>query len=297
MNISYDYYRIFYYVAKYKNFTQAANIMQNSQPNITRFIKNLENELGCSLFIRSNRGVTLTPEGEKLYERIAAAMEQIQAGEEELARDTSLHSGIVSIGASETALRLLLLPVLRDFHKSYPGIRIRISNHLTPQAISAVKNGLVDFAVVSTPTGIEKPLKETPVTSFQDILTGGPSYAFLAQKRQSLRDLKDYPLVCLGEKTKTYEFYNELFRKHGLSLEPDMEAATTDQILPMIKNDLGLGFLPEEFATQALLDKEVFRINLKETIPPREICLITDTGRSLSIAARELIKEIKKVHP
>ena len=50
MYISYDYYRVFYYVAKYGNITQAAKLILNSQPNLTRTIKNLEAELGCALF-------------------------------------------------------------------------------------------------------------------------------------------------------------------------------------------------------------------------------------------------------
>ena len=51
-----DYYRIFYYVAQYKSFSKAADVMGNNQPNITRCMNILENELGCKLFIRSNRG-------------------------------------------------------------------------------------------------------------------------------------------------------------------------------------------------------------------------------------------------
>ena len=56
MSVTYDYYRIFYYVAKYHSFTRAAKILINSQPNITRAMNNLEQELGCRLFLRSNRG-------------------------------------------------------------------------------------------------------------------------------------------------------------------------------------------------------------------------------------------------
>ena len=48
-----DYYRIFYYVAQYKSFSKAAEVMGNNQPNITRCMNILENELGCKLFIRS----------------------------------------------------------------------------------------------------------------------------------------------------------------------------------------------------------------------------------------------------
>lgn len=59
MYISYDYYRIFYYVAKYGNLSQAAKQLLNNQPNMTRAIKNLEAELGCPLFLRTNRGMKL----------------------------------------------------------------------------------------------------------------------------------------------------------------------------------------------------------------------------------------------
>ncbi len=52
MSASFDYYRTFYYVAKYKNFTRAATMLLSSQPSVTRSIQNLESELGCRLFIR-----------------------------------------------------------------------------------------------------------------------------------------------------------------------------------------------------------------------------------------------------
>lgn len=84
MNVNLEYYRIFYYVAKYQNFTRAARALENSQPNVTRAMNLLEQEIHCTLFIRTNRGVRLTPEGEKLYIRVSAAMEQLQNAEEEL---------------------------------------------------------------------------------------------------------------------------------------------------------------------------------------------------------------------
>ena len=152
MIVSYDAYRVFYTVARFGSFTKAASVLLASQPNLTRTIRNLESALGCTLFVRSNRGVSLTPEGEKLFARVSVACEQIQAGEEERASDRSLQSGVVSIGASETALHGFLLPVLGAFHRAYPGIRLRISNHSTPQALAALRNGLVDVAVVTSPT-------------------------------------------------------------------------------------------------------------------------------------------------
>lgn len=294
ITINYDYYRIFYIVAKCSNFTQAAKILMNNQPNITRSMNNLEQELGCRLFVRSNRGVTLTPEGEKLFAHVSVAYEQLQLGETELANDKSLQSGIISIGANETALHGILLPKLRRFHQLYPGFRIRVANYSTPQAVMALENGLLNFAVVTTPTGVRKPLREIPLKPFREILVGGPEFSFLQGRTLQLEDVQKYPLICLTSDTKTFEFYGRIFLKHGLTLCPDIEAATTNLVLPMVKSDLGLGFLPEDLALEALERGEVFQIQLAEPIPDRQICLIKDTGQPLSIAARELEKLLRR---
>ena len=77
MDVNFEYYKIFYYVAKYNNFTRAARVLGNSQPNVTRAMNCLEQQLHCTLLVRTNRGVFLTTEGEKLYTHVAAAMEQL----------------------------------------------------------------------------------------------------------------------------------------------------------------------------------------------------------------------------
>ena len=120
MAVPYDYYRIFYHVAQQHSFTRAAAVLGNNQPNVTRCMNNLEQELGCRLFLRSNRGITLTPEGEKLFAHVRLAYDQLSAGEEELRKDSRLENGVISISASETALHLLLMKKLADFHERFP---------------------------------------------------------------------------------------------------------------------------------------------------------------------------------
>ncbi len=293
MDITYDYYRIFYYVAKYKSFSRAASILMNNQPNITRTMNNLEKQLGCSLFIRSNRGVTLTSEGKKLYKHVAIAYDQLQSAEIELSSNKNLESGFVTISASETALHGILLPVLKDFHNSYPKIRIRILNHSTPEAIQAVKNGLVDFAVVATPTNVKRPLKEIILKSFQEILICGCRYSFLSKKTWHLADLKDYPLICLGKDTTTYQFYTDVYLQYGLILHPDIEVATADQLIPMITHDLGIGFVPKSFVEENAGKNTIFTIPLLESIPIRSICLVHDPSHPFSIAANKLKDMLK----
>ena len=116
MDVNFEYYKIFYYVARYKNFTKAAQALGSSQPNVTRAMNCLEQQINSTLFVRNNRGIQLTPEGEKLYIRVTAAMTQLMAAEEELADSASLSHGSISIGASETALNIFLLDKLKAFH-------------------------------------------------------------------------------------------------------------------------------------------------------------------------------------
>lgn len=287
MYISYDYYRIFYYVARYGSISKAASVLMNNQPNLTRTIKNLEGELGCPLFLRTNRGVKLTPEGKRLYEHIKIALEQIEAGEAEIVDSKSLQNGSVYISASEVALHCCLLPIFKKYRALYPNIRLHVSNHSTPQAIEALKEGLVDFAIVSTPTVKSTNLEEITVRKFQEVLIASNAYKELKNKTVSLADLTDYPLISLSSQTKTFDFYSKLYEGYGLAYVPDIEAATADQILPMVRSDLGLGFVPEDFIKGV---NDIFTIKTTEKIPMREICLIKRKGQLLSMAAKEFEK-------
>lgn len=260
----------------------------SSQPNVTRCMNNLEEELGCRLMIRSNRGIVLTSEGEKLFSHVATACEQLQMGEAELAAYKGLQSGTVSIGANETALQGVLLPKLSRFHQTYPGFHIHISNYSTPQAVKALDEGHLDLAVVTTPTGAKKHLEEIPLKPFREILVGGSKFAYLSGEQLSLKELLNYPIVSMAAETKTFEFYSRFFQKHGLPFHPDIEAANTAQLFPMIRGDMGLGFLPKSLVADALARREIYQIFLSETIPERFICLIKDPHKPLSLAARTL---------
>ena len=140
--------------------------------------------------------------------------------EEELAANASLEHGSVSIGASETALNIYLLEKLKAFHTEYPGIRLKMYNHSTPQAVRSVGNGEIDFAVVTTPTNAEPPLQEVHLQSFREILVGGLAYTALASQELTLSDLEHYSFISLGKETMTYRFYHQLFLSPGAGAGP-----------------------------------------------------------------------------
>lgn len=289
MYIAYDYYRIFYYVAKYGNVTQAARVLLNNQPNLTRAVKTLESELGCPLFIRSNRGMKLTPEGERLLRHIRIAIENIEAGEAEIIESRNLERGSVFVAASEVALHCVLLPVLKKYRSLYPGIKLKISNHSTPQAIDAIKNGFADIAVVTTPTLPSAMLEEITVRKFREVAVCSSAFSELWGRKVSFEELLSYPLISLGTQTKSYELYSEFFAGEGLRYQPETEAATADQIVPMVKADLGIGFVPEEFLEGI---EGVSVIETESPLPEREIRVVKRCEQPLGIAAKEMEKLI-----
>lgn len=287
MYISLDAYRVFYYVAQYRSFTRAAHMLYSNQPNVTRSIKNLEQSLGCLLFVRSSRSVCLTPEGERLYQHIKIAMEQITTGEAEVMKLKNLQSGSLSIGVSEVALRCFLLPVLKEYRKQYPEVRLKVSNHSTPQALAALQAGSVDIAFVTMPAEQLQHVEIKPLREYYETAVAGPAFAQLVGHTLSLEQIAGYPIVSLGKETQSYSSYGAWFAENGLEFMPDVEAATADQILPLVKNNMGIGFVPEAFL-QDEDPTEVYRLNLAQSIPKRVICCTHQKGKPLSVAATAL---------
>lgn len=297
MNVNFEYYRIFYYVAKYHNFTKAAHTLGSSQPNVTRAMNCLEQQINTTLFVRTNRGIQLTPEGEKLYYPYFCCNVTDFCPQKRSYRIVrGCHMEALRSVSARPPLNIFLFNKLKAFHMTYPGIRLKLYNYSTPQAIDAVKSGKIDFAIVSTPVSVKSPLRQIMLQPFQEILVGGTTFTALGSQELSLAELKNYPLISLGRETTTFQFYHALFLSHGLELAPDTETATTDQILPLVKCELGLAFLPEAMAHDSIQKREIVQISLKENIPERNICMLYDCQHPLNSAARQFRKMILENH-
>ena len=112
MNINFELYRIFYTVANHKNITKASKELNISQPAISKSIKNLEEQLGGQLFVRTKRGVILTEEGSEFYNYIKQAIEYISNAENKFTELINLETGCIKIGISTTLTKKFLLPYL-----------------------------------------------------------------------------------------------------------------------------------------------------------------------------------------
>lgn len=291
MSVNFEFYRTFYYTAKYGSISAAAKALYVTQPTVTHAIQSMERELGCTLFIRNPRGVTMTPEARMLYQHISVACEHIFEAEELLISARKMQKGSIAIGATETTLHHYLLPYLSRFRQEYPDIRLKISNSTTPATFQALRSELLDLAVLVMPPGHrETDCLVTPLTSFSDKLIAGRVYAALQGRKLSLKELTQYPLIAMEKGTITRQIFDDFFLSHGLVLEPDIELATSDLIAPMVEGGLGIGFVPEAFARERLLDGTIVELWLNEPIPMREICLVAKKDHIQTIAAKAFLQ-------
>lgn len=142
---------MFYYVGRLGSITAAAEALCISQPAVSQAVKQLEKALNSQLFIRTQKGVRLTAEGELLFPYVERGIENLLDGERMLRRLVDLDMGEVRIGASDMTLQFYLLPHLERFHGRYPNIKVMVSNAPTPETIQSLYEGRIDFGVVSTP--------------------------------------------------------------------------------------------------------------------------------------------------
>ncbi len=294
MDINFEYYKIFYYVAKYENMTKAATALGSNQPNVTRIMKLLESQLGCRLFVREARGISLTEEGERLYSHVEIAYKQLLCAQEEIGKQGSFNGGTVEIGATETALHLFLLNALQYFRLEFPEIKIKIHNHTTPETIRHLISGNLDFAVVTSPFNLSETVSCNKIMDYNEVIVGGTQYRALSENILELKDLRNHSLIGLGRESATYRLYKDFFIEHGVDYEPDMEIATSDLMLPLIENNFGIGFVPETLALPLLEQGKLVQMQINCRIPKRSIQMVADKRRGKSLAASTLYKYLKK---
>lgn len=291
-DINFEHYKIFYYAAKFKNITTAAAYLYLSQPSVSRSIKTLENELDCKLFIRSKRGVELTQSGQILYKHVSIACRHIFSAEEEIKLMKDSDSAIIRLGGSAVALQSFLIERIAYFHKHYPKIQIKIDSMTTPEAIEALKSNIIDVAVVTSPFSDKTGLNIKVIHELQDIIIAGNAFSQLKDREVSFRELTDYPLICLNGATTTRHYLDSVFGQHNILLKPDMELASINFVMPMVKENLGLGFTQRRLAQEDIDAGNVFRIKTKEAIPPRKICAVTCTKYQISSAVQSFIDNL-----
>ena len=286
--MSFDYYKIFYTVALTGSFSGAAAKLNHSQPNISRAIANLENELNCTLFLRTNKGVEMTAEGQVLWEHVSRAISELSLAENKVISMRNMSYGSVRIACTDNALNQEIVNKLCCFRKKFPQINLRISSNTTKQALAALLDGEVELALITTELTKYRSLNLTKVSEYREVVVIGRNFGGEMHETTDWKGLLDYPLIYLDSESESYSYYKDFFKNLNLDFRPNIEVASTSRIVPLVKAGCGLGIISAEMATKENADGEMRKITLQSELPRRDIVLATVANKNLSLAATTL---------
>lgn len=288
MDVNYELYKVFYYVAISLSFSEASKQLFISQSAVSQSIKVLEKKLNQNLFIRSTKRVQLTPEGEILLRHVEPAMNLIKRGEAQIMESNSLSGGQLRIGASDTICRYFLVPYLNRFHKEFPNIHIKVTNQTSIKCVDLLENGQVDLIFTNYPNSkLNNVNSIKAIADFKDIFIANRNYFDLENATLSFKELLDYPILMLTRQSTTSEFLHNLFQQHQLDLVPEIELSSNDLLLDLAGIGLGIAFVPDYCLTRT--SKDLFQLTLTEELPSRQLVVVHNDHLPISSATREFI--------
>lgn len=271
MDINFELYKVFYYVAKTLSFSEASKKLFISQSAVSQSIKTLEKRLNQPLFIRSTKKVQLTKEGLLLFKHIEPAVNLITKGENQILESHTLNGGQLRIGASDTICRYFLVPFLNSFHQSYPNVHIKVTNGTSMQCVDLLEHNQVDLIVTNSPNPRLNNVRNVKhICSFSDVFVASPSaFSDLMNHEISLWQLANYPILMLEQHATTSEFLHHLFQQNQIDLVPAVELSSNDLLIDLAKIGLGIAFVPNYCIREE--ENDLFIINLQKELPKREL--------------------------
>ena len=288
MDINYELYKVFYYVARTLSFSEASKQLFISQSAVSQSVKSLETKLNQNLFIRSTKKVKLTPEGEVLFKHIEPAVNLIMRGEQQILDVNTLGGGQLRIGATDTICRYYLVPYLKAFHAHFPSVHIKVTNQISSRCVDLLENGQVDLIVTNYPnsrlSGVGNIRK---VKEFKDIFIANDHFSHLKGKPLRLEQLQGYPLLMLDKNSTTSEFLHNLFLQHQLELLPEVELSSNDLLIDLARIGLGIAFIPDYCLRRD--SRDLFVLKTKEQMPSRQIVASVSPAMPPAASTREFL--------
>ena len=286
MNIDLELYKVFYTVAKHNHMTRASEELHISQPAISQSIKKLEEQLGGTLFLRSNKGMELTEEGKMFYEYVKGALELIKNAENDFTSYKDLSKGEIKIGCSTTLTKLLLLDVIKKFHEDYPKITFKIENDLTSNLINDLKLGKLDFVIFNESGVKEKNINLEKIGEMKQGFIYNPNY--FTDDIEILNDLNKYPLILQKEESNSRKLLEKITSQNNVELIPKMEVVSQELVTEFTNIGFGIGFTIIDLAKRKYSNLKELKINKK--IPNINIYLATNKSISLTFASKMILQ-------
>lgn len=283
MDINYELYKVFYYVAKTLSFSEAAGELFISQSAVSQSIKVLEKRLNQVLFVRSTKKVSLTKEGELLFKHIEPAINLIVRGENQLLEKFKGAESQLRIGASDTICRYFLVPYLNKFHQKYPEVHIKVTNGTSLQCVDLLENNDVDLIVVNTPNSkLTNLMNVRSVLDFKDVFVAKEGEYNFGDEPMTLSKLQQYPILMLDKHSTTSEFLHKIFLQNSLELVPEIELSSNDLLIDLAKIGLGIAFVPDYCVGE---HSDLIKIETTEEMPTRTLVVAYNDKYPLSEAS------------
>ena len=265
-------YRIFYEVARCGNISRAAKELYISQPAISKAIGKLEESLGTRLFLRNSRGVQLTPEGNVLFQHVAAAFDSLSRGEKELKRIHDFHIGQLKIGVSNTLCKYVLLPYLKSFVEKYPHVNITIESQSTAHTLEMLEARKIDIGLVAEPRA-RRGLNFTPVMEIHDGFVCTPAY----MENLTLREgpapdiFKTGNIMLLDRSNMSRKHLDTYLSDRDIEVNQLLEVTDMALLIEFARIGLGIACVILDFVSDDLKNGTLMEVPLDAPIPRRVI--------------------------
>lgn len=265
-------YRIFYEVARCGNISRAAKELYISQPAISKAIGKLEESLGTRLFLRNSRGVQLTPEGNVLFQHVAAAFDSLSRGEKELKRIHDFHIGQLKIGVSNTLCKYVLLPYLKGFVEKYPHVNITIESQSTAHTLEMLEARKIDIGLVAEPRA-KRGLNFTPVMEIHDGFVCTPAY----MENLTLREgpapdiFKTGNIMLLDRSNMSRKHLDTYLSDRDIEVNQLLEVTDMALLIEFARIGLGIACVILDFVSDDLKNGTLMEVPLDAPIPRRVI--------------------------
>lgn len=273
MNTDYNLYKIFLYLFEEKSISRTANKLYVSQPAISYSLKELESQLGYTLFYRNSKGIEPTLEAKELYSYVSTAFNILNDAEEHIKNLNNLNIGCIRIGTPSHIGIFYLSRFIADFRKIYPGIKFEIISKSTSDMVEMLETRKLDIIVDTLPINSKKNVTKVTLSKLYNCFAYNKNIMKDVEINK-VEDLKNYPLILPSATASIRLKLDEYMESRNTKLNPVLESWTTEMMLEMVRKGVGVGyFIKNVIDTQD--DKGNFEvISFDNDLPAVDVCCV-----------------------
>lgn len=248
--------RYFVEVVRQQSFTRAAGKLFVTQPTISKMLKNLEDELNCTLLIRDGRRLQLTDTGRVVFERGLAILAEFHQLEAELNDINHLHRGTLRLGIPPMVGMMMAGPISL-FRQRYPGVELKIAEFGGLTVQQAVMNGDLDVAMTVLPTDDKSGFATLPLFSHPLCVLTPRAGIWLEMESIGPEQLAAHPLLIYNEDFALNRQLMQLFNERHVTPHIAVRSGQWDFLAAMVQAGIGIAILPEPICQK--LDRQTLR--------------------------------------